>query len=266
MFAAGLASVLSREKRTVLVDLDLNSTHRNLLEREECPGISNLAMVIEEITPLSFVNIVQRHPSGFDVLPGLKAPEEDGLVSEVNLKLIFKLLSQSYELVVLDISSNHRLITMGALRHCSLVFLVMHPDLLSLRCALRAVELSGRCGGGSIRWGLAMNRSGAGDLVQPFQVSEVLGVPLLAILPDDPVAGEDFSNFMRPGPGDGPYRAALEQMAVRLRLKEGSTSTINKSLSARCLRALKGRPGERRVTVPDGGGLPRSGEGLSCAR
>lgn len=257
MLSISLAGLLSSEMKTVLVDLDLNSTHRHLLGRDECTGVSNLATVIGEISSLSLENIVQHHPSGFDILPGLRMPEEERLLGQINLNLIFKLLTETYSLVVLDISSNQRLISMGALLQCSLVFLVIQPDLLSLRSAMRLVEFSGRCEGNSISWGLVINRSGPGDLIQPFQVSDVLNIPLLAVLPVDPAAGEDFSNFLDPGLGEGPYLSALEQMVIRLGLKERSTSTSNRGIPSRCLHALRGWT-KGQLTA-------RGEKGISCA-
>lgn len=266
MFAAGLAGLCSRDQKTILLDLDFNSTHRHILDREGSAGISNLAMVIEEISSLSTANIIQRHPLGFDLLPGMKNREEEHLLSQVKLNLIFKLLAKEYDVVLLDISSNHRLINLGALNMCSLSFLVLHPDLLSLRCAMRVLELGGRVEApAATAWGLIVNRERAAGLVQPSQVSEVLELPLLAVLPEDPHAGEDFSNLLGKNPRCTHYMVALERMAERLHLVNGPCSVRKKSLSSRCLRALRTLSGEPDEMMPGAGGL-LSSKGYSCAR
>ncbi len=266
MFAACLAGLCSHDRKTILLDLDFNSTHRHILDREGSAGISNLAMVIEEISSLSTANIVQRHPLGFDLLPGMKTREEEQLLSQVKFNLIFKLLAEEYDVVLLDISSNHHLINLGALSACSLSFLILHPDLLSLRCAMRVLELGGRVEAPSaIPWGLIVNRERAAGLVQPSQVSEVLELPLLAVLPEDPHAGEDFSNLLGKEPRNTQYMIALERMAEYLRLVRGPGSVRKKGLPSRCLRALRTLSGEPDEMMPGAGGL-LSRKGYSCAR
>lgn len=265
MFSAALSGLLSRERRTILVDLDFNSTHRHLLERDGSPGISNLAMVVEEISPLSLVNMVQRHPLGPEVLPGSKAPEEAAMLNGVNLELIFNLLADSYDCLVLDLPPDHRLLSTGVLARCSLVFLVIHPDLLSLRCALRTLDVCSRCSPGPIRWGLVVNGSGGG-LIRPSQAAGVLEMPLLAVLPYDAAAGEGFSNLTGPWTGGGPYHSALEQMAMLMRLLEESTSTEPAGLAARCLNALKAWSGSRQEPGHPRVDLPRAGGRFPCPR
>jgi MinD-like ATPase involved in chromosome partitioning or flagellar assembly len=266
MFAAYLAGLCSRERKTILLDLDFNSTHRHVLDREGSAGISNLAMVIEEIPSLSTANIIQRHPLGFDLLPGMRNREEEHLLDHVKFNLIFKLLAYEYDVILLDISSNHRLINLGALSTCSLSFLILHPDLLSLRCAMRVVELGGRVEASSATsWGLIVNREQATGLVQPSQVSEVLELPLLAVLPEDPHAGEDFSNLLGKDPRCTQYIIALGCMAERLHLVHNPGSVPKRGLPSRCLRALRslsGKPGEM---MPEASNF-LSDKGYSCAR
>jgi MinD-like ATPase involved in chromosome partitioning or flagellar assembly len=266
MFAACLAGLCSRERKTILLDLDFNSTHRHVLDRDGGAGISNLAVVIEEITSLSAANIIQRHPLGFDLLPGMRNREEEHLLSHVKFNLIFKILAYEYDVIVLDISSNHRLISQGALSTCSLSFLILHPDLLSLRCAMRVLELGGRVEASSaISWGLIVNREKATGLVQPSQVSEVLELPLLAVLPEDPHAGEDFSNLLGKDPRCTQYLVALEHMAERLHLVRSPGSVPKRSLSSRCLHALRTLSGRPEEIMPEASSF-LSGKGYSCAR
>ncbi len=265
MLASTLAGIASRGKKTVLVDLDGNSTHRHNLERDNCPGISNLAMVIAELPPHDIAGFIQRHPHGFDLLPGVKNPEEEHAIDPVKLSLIFKLLAEKYEVVLLDASSSHRFVSAELFRSCSLNLMIVQPDLLSLSCAVRLLDSSNRQNQTSpATWAIVVNKESAAALVKPHQVSEVLDLPLLAILPEDPVAAEDFSNLARAAARRTPYTAALEALAELLGLAESPGNTPGRSLSSRCLRAL------RTWTAGCDGDTPNlagsfSKEGYSCA-
>lgn len=257
MLASTLAGISARRHNTILVDLDGGSTHRHLLERENCPGISNLAMVIEELPSREISGFIQRHPHGFDLLPGARNPQEEHVLDPVKLNLIVKLLTEKYEVVLLDISSNHRFIYAGSLQMCSLNLVTVQPDLLSLSCAVRLLDAVNRQVSSSpAPWALIINRESAASLVRPRQVGQVLDLPLLAVLPDDPSAGEDFSGISGAALRRTLYTVAIEGLAELLGLAEGRDDTRSRSLSSRCLRALRTWPA---------GKSDHSTEGYSCA-
>lgn len=242
MLASALAGAASRGKKVVLLDLDGNSSHRHLLDRGNCPGISNLAMVVDELTSRDIGAFIQRHPHGFDLLPGARNPEEERALDQVKFSLIVKLLSEIYEVIILDTSSSHPLFPMGLLGFCSFVILVVRPDLLSLSCAARLYGSPDRRDSASpAPWGIVVNHERPSGMVRPHQVSEVLGLPLLAILPEDPRAGEDFSSLAEAASRRTPYWAGVEALAGFLGFSGSRRNLSSRSFSSRCLRALRAR-------------------------
>ena len=116
---------------------------------------------------------------------------------------------------------------------------------------MRVLELGGRVEAPSaIPWGLIVNRERAAGLVQPSQVSEVLELPLLAVLPEDPHAGEDFSNLLGKEPRNLQYMVALERMARTPAPGSRSRPVQRRGLPSRCLRALRTLSGEPDEMMP----------------
>jgi Flp pilus assembly CpaE family ATPase len=219
MFASSLASILALEKRPLLIDLDPFATHRHAFEKKGFSGIAQLASLAEEIDPHSLSNLIGEHPSGYHLLPGARSPEDESLLTAEKLEYIYQLIGQIYELVLIDISSHLEMIKKHALLPCSIIFFVMQPDLLSLRCGARTLELARKVeANGTHHWGLIINRYNRSSLLRPRELAEALELPLVASLPEDALAAERFSNFGKISPEGTPYIKSITDLALNLHL------------------------------------------------
>ncbi len=241
MFAATLASVISRERKLLMLDLDSNSSHRCSFEKNGFPGISNLIMLIGENGADALQHLIREHPMGFHLLPGFRVPEEEGLLTSEKLNVIYEHLSRHYDLILIDVSSNHHMMVNGALNPCELILLITRPDLLSLHCALRNQELVERVKGiGSQRWGLVINGFSRATLIRPHQITDALQIPLVAILPEDPQAAENFSNLGKRPSDNSPFLEAITGMASRLGLIDQPAQATSRRFYSGLKRALWG--------------------------
>ncbi len=239
LFSACLSLLLNQGRRTLLVDLDRNSTHRHFLENKGCPGLANLAMVIEEVRPEEFDSFIQKHPCGFDVLPGPRNAEESALLSEVNLRHTFTALSRHFEIIVTDISSNLTNKSLEIIASSSLNFLLMQPDLLSLRGSINVLELLAAADAPvRAETALVVNRSKPSQLLQPEQLASAVQLPLLAVLPHDSRLGEDFSSFSEGLRSESCYFDSLAKMAAALGLIDSFVPVRRKGVKGKCLRSL----------------------------
>ncbi len=239
MFSACLSSLLSRGRRTLLVDLDRNATHRHFLENTGCPGLANLAMMMEEVREDELGDFIQKHPCGFDVLPGPRNAEESALLFEVDLRPVLAALSRHFEIIVADISSNLSKSNLEVIASSSLNLLLLQPDLLSLRGSIKALELLATDSAPiHAETALIVNRSRPSQLLLPEQLASAAQLPLVAVLPHDSRLGGDFSSLNGSLRFESCYFDSLEKMAAALGLIDPIDSIRRSALTGRCLRSL----------------------------
>ena len=264
LFSLYLSALASRRRRTLLIDLDNNSTHRHFLDSPNCPGLANLAMVIGEIGPAELEGFIKRHPAGPDCIPGPRNPEEAKLLADADLRPVFEYLSGSYELLVADISSNLRSSGLQAASLSSVNFLLVQPDLLSLRSSIGVIDSLCLLSGSRQETALVVNGYGPSNILRPEQMAATVQLPLVAVLPQDGRLGDSFSALCADLHSDSAYHASLARLAASLGLIETSPRNKRSILRGSCLRSL--------ITLSSGShgcGFPGrkylSEEGCSCA-
>jgi pilus assembly protein CpaE len=161
--ATNLAVCFARQgKRTLLVDLDLHSGDDALVL-----GLSPRWTVLDlvqspgDLDAEKLAGFVTKHSSGVDLLPAPTRPDEEELVAIDRLEPLMECARGSYDVVVIDTSSQFSPATLLAIDHTDTLILVGAsdvPTIKSLKIALETLELL-EISLADVR--ILMNRSGA---------------------------------------------------------------------------------------------------------
>ncbi len=239
LFALHLSSILSSRRRTLLVDLDPASSHRYFIDDPDCPGLANLAMVHEGMSYLRTSDFTRHHPGGFDLLAGPRGNEEWAFLRSADLRPIFAELSHSYEVIVVDISSNRLKSLLRLTTIASVNLMILKADLLSARSALQLIEELADFGtGSSADTALVANRTSPCAVLNPKQLSLALQLPLLASLPYDRAAGEEFASLSPITHADSDIQTAVRRFAASVGFIDDSPAAKAEGRSIKCLRSL----------------------------
>jgi pilus assembly protein CpaE len=163
VIATNLAVCFARQgKRTLLVDLDLHSGDDALVL-----GLSPRWTVLDlvqspgDLDAEKLAGFVTKHSSGVDLLPAPTRPDEEELVAIDRLEPLMEVARTSYDVVVIDTSSQFSPATLLAIDHTDTLILVGAsdvPTIKSLKIALETLELL-EVSITDVR--ILMNRSGA---------------------------------------------------------------------------------------------------------
>jgi pilus assembly protein CpaE len=163
VIATNLAVCFARQgKRTLLVDLDLHSGDDALVL-----GLSPRWTVLDlvqspgDLDAEKLAGFVTKHSSGVDLLPAPTRPDEEELVAIDRLEPLMEVVRTSYDVVVIDTSSQFSPATLLAIDHTDTLILVGAsdvPTIKSLKIALETLELL-EVSLADVR--ILMNRSGA---------------------------------------------------------------------------------------------------------
>jgi len=127
-------SLALRGKKTVLLDLDLQSGMAHLLlNLSPLRTISDLTNEMNEIDPDLLERYLSRHESGLSVLCAPKRPEEMELVKPADVRVIIQSLQRGYDYIVIDTSPTVNEILLTALELSDDVFVVSTLNLAVLK-------------------------------------------------------------------------------------------------------------------------------------
>jgi pilus assembly protein CpaE len=185
--ATNLAVCFARQgQRTLLVDLDLHSGDDALVL-----GLSPRWTVLDLVQSPGDLDIeklagfVTRHSSGVDVLPAPTRPDEEELVAIDRLEPLLDVARNSYDVVVIDTSSQFAPSTLLAIDNTDTLLLVGAsdvPTIKSLKIALETLELL-EVALTDVR--ILMNRSGAKVGLEDRDVARTLRRDITYTLPSD---------------------------------------------------------------------------------
>jgi pilus assembly protein CpaE len=163
VIATNLAVCFARAgKRTLLVDFDLHSGDDALVL-----GLSPRWTVLDlvqspgDLDAEKLAGFVTRHSSGVDLLPAPTRPDEEELVAIERLEPLLQIARESYDVVVVDTSSQFSPAVLLGIDHTDTLLLVGAsdvPTIKSLKIALETLELL-EIDVTDVR--IVMNRSGA---------------------------------------------------------------------------------------------------------
>jgi pilus assembly protein CpaE len=187
--AAQLAGIVARhtEAKTCLVDLDCEfGSLSATLGMADCErSLGDLAAVADELVAGQVESVLVNHSAGFSLAPGAAYGGAEGLRDHatVPVKEILDLLKELFDVVICD--APPAMCGAAILDEADDVFIVATPDRTSAHCAGR---LGGRIAGSRLIVNMA-DRRGA---LAGAKMSELCGLPVTAVVPEDTGAGRLF--------------------------------------------------------------------------
>ena len=185
--ATNLAVTFARDGlRTLLVDFDLHSGDDALVL-----GLSPRWTVLDlvqspgDLDAEKLAGFVTKHSSGVDLLPAPTRPDEEELVAIDRLEPLLEVARKSYDVVVIDTSSQFAPSTLLAVDHTDTMMLIGAsdvPTIKSLKIALETLELL-EVAVADVR--IVMNRSGAKVGLEDRDVERTLRREITYTLPSD---------------------------------------------------------------------------------
>jgi pilus assembly protein CpaE len=187
VIATNLAVSFARNgNRTLLVDLDLHSGDDALVL-----GLSPRWTVLDLVQSPGgldaekLAGFVTKHTSGVDLLPAPTRPDEEELVAVDRLEPLLEVARSTYDVVVIDTSSQFSPATLLAIDNTDTLVLVGAsdvPTIKSLKIALETLELL-EVNLVDVR--IVMNRSGAKVGLEDRDVERTLRREITYTLPSD---------------------------------------------------------------------------------
>jgi pilus assembly protein CpaE len=187
VIATNLAVSFARQgTRTLLVDLDLHSGDDALVL-----GLSPRWTVLDlvqspgDLDAEKLAGFVTKHSSGVDLLPAPTRPDEEELVAVDRLEPLLEVARSSYDVVIIDTSSQFSPATLLAIDNTDTLVLVGAsdvPTIKSLKIALETLELL-EVNLADVR--ILMNRSGAKVGLEDRDVERTLRREITYTLPSD---------------------------------------------------------------------------------
>jgi len=178
------AAIAKREKRCVLVDLDVVFADLTSVigvpSDEQVRTIAELVPLADELSPAHVEEVLWHHPRGFDVL---LAPSDGSALPGSGAHMYRRAIdaaAQICEVVVLHVPRALDEVARAGLERSDRVLVVLGLDVLSFKDAKRAVaaaDLEGRCS-------FVVNRA-ARSTITPRDVERVFGQQPLAVIPAD---------------------------------------------------------------------------------
>lgn len=139
--AVGLAQLWGKE--TALVDLAFTAGQAalmlNLPLRNTWTDLARIEP--EEIDQEVLGQTMRQHPSGVHVLSAPRRVEEGELIKDSKVNRVLDLLQQSYDYILLDLPHNFSETSLAGLDHAEEIFIVMAPELASVRSTAMALEV-----------------------------------------------------------------------------------------------------------------------------
>jgi pilus assembly protein CpaE len=187
VIATNLAVSFARDQsRTLLIDLDLHSGDDALVL-----GLSPRWTVLDlvqspgDLDAEKLAGFVTKHSSGVDLLPAPTRPDEEELVAVDRLEPLLEVARATYDVVIIDTSSQFSPATLLAIDNTDTLVLVGAsdvPTIKSLKIALETLELLEM---NLVDVRIVMNRSGAKVGLDDRDVERTLRREITYTLPSD---------------------------------------------------------------------------------
>lgn len=214
--ATNLAVGLVRREICLFFDLHPEGGDADLLLGVAPAGSwTDLLPVLPGLRPDHISRALTRHPSGLDLL---LAPEAGaGAVDRGDIETLVVSLARVYPWVVVDCATQPAEIVEMIFLRSSFVLLVTTPDPVALRRTDRMRERIPE--DLRRRTGVVVNQSGDDHRLSAVEIASALGLPVVAVIPVDPVAAGKQLFFGQPAVDDpqGRMGRALAGLAETLR-------------------------------------------------
>jgi len=192
-FATGLAQ---RGYRTVVIDFDVGLRNLDLIMGCERRVVYDFINVINNEANLNQALIRDKRVENLYILPASQTRDKDALTKE-GVERILDELKQSFEYVVCDSPAGIERGALMALYYADEALVVTNPEVSSVRDSDRILGIlasrSRRAEQGEppvkehlVLARYAPDRANRGDMLTVEDVLEILGIPLLGVIPESP--------------------------------------------------------------------------------
>lgn len=129
--------------------------------------------------------LVVKHKSGLEILAGSDSFDRPGPGDTAALEEVLRLLSKTYDYIVLDVGSQLTPCAIAALYTSDTICMVANPDVPSVRNAQRLLERIGQLGPTEERVRVLLNRAAEPFPIPLPQIQGALGHPVDHMFPSD---------------------------------------------------------------------------------
>ena len=129
--------------------------------------------------------LVVKHKSGLEILAGSDSFDRPGPGDTAGLEEVFRLLSATYEYIIIDAGSQMSTCAVTALYTSDTICLVANPDVPCVRNAQRLLERVRQLGPAEERVRVLLNRAAEPFPIPPAQIQSALGYPIFHMFPSD---------------------------------------------------------------------------------
>ena len=174
------------KRPTVIVDLKAGLGDVALFT-----GVRNRYTILDAIDSLHKLDIeflrelLARHKSGLEILAGSEQFERPGPADSPAVEEIFQLLGQQYDHILVDAGCQLNACVVPVVYAADAIFVVVNPDVPSVRNAQRLLERIGRLGPCGERVRVVLNRASDLSPISPTQIETALGYPIYQTFPSD---------------------------------------------------------------------------------
>ena len=128
--------------------------------------------------------LVAKHKSELEILAGSEQADRPSAADAGAIEELFRVLGRAYDYVIVDAGNAINSCSIGALYAADTLFVVVTPDVPSVRNAQRLIERVRQLGVGGERVRVLLNRAGAPG-VTATQIETALGYPVHHTFPND---------------------------------------------------------------------------------
>ena len=193
-FATGLAQ---RGHRTVVIDFDVGLRNLDLIMGCERRVVYDFVNVLNDEANLNQALIKDKRVENLYVLPASQTRDKDALSRE-GVDKVLQELRQTFDYIICDSPAGIEKGALMALYYADEALVVTNPEVSSVRDSDRILGIlaskSRRAEQGDepIKEHLVLaryvpNRVSQGDMLSVEDVLEILGIPLLGVIPESPV-------------------------------------------------------------------------------
>jgi len=129
--------------------------------------------------------LVVKHKSGLEILAGSDLFDRPGASDSGSLEEVFRVLGRQYEYIIVDAGAQMNPCAVAALYSADTIYLVVSPDVPSVRNAQRLLDRIGQLGASGDRIRVLLNRAAEPYPIPPSQIENALGHPIHQIFLSD---------------------------------------------------------------------------------
>jgi len=185
---------------TLLMDTDMHSGQISLmLNASPIHTFDDLrTMQVAEIDDELIHTITTRHASGIDFIAAPLMPVADDAFPDELWPALLNRLSSLYEFIVIDTSHDFSNISIYMLNAAEKIYLMMAPDMVSIRAAINSLQLYNKLGYPPEKISVVLNQTLPTGAIKQQQIEKVLKVPVSYSIPHSPSEFIRAINFGRP--------------------------------------------------------------------